>query len=490
MFAKLTTLITEIRHRTMKSFTEENISERFANRAILKLTILIAAIFIFTPLVQEDMFVDGLTYAAISRNLALGIGSSSHVLFSTEFYGHPPLFFIIQSLFFSILGDHLYTERIFCLVLLFLNTFLIYQLWRIFISDNKFRFLPIFFYMLMPVVHWVYPNNMIDTLVSTFCMASTWSVVYILKKEHFSFPIFLFSVITFLGAIFTKGPIACFILAVPICYVFSFSKKLILGLSYSISLLLILILCITLLYKYSTYHHYMEMYWREQLYGSITNAESTNGRFQVFTYLFHQIWIPVSIISILYYVSKNTIGILNKFTYSKQFLFFSLVALCASIPILISQKQRVYYLLPSLHYYAIALALLFAPILNSILPFIKKYILIAVNRLLLVCITIVIFVCFYLFGKVGRATTLVSDMHEIEGKLPPFSNVCLDSTFIQDGYLQAYLQRYFGTHFQIENNCNSNYNIVPVNKKNALQAKGFNILNTNSKYFYLVQKTN
>jgi len=27
-------------------------------------------------------------------------------------------------------------------------------------------------------------------------------------------------------------------------------------------------------------------------------------------------------------------------------------------------------------------------------------------------------------------------------------------------------------------------------KKNALQAKGFNILNTNSKYFYLVQKTN
>ena len=61
--------------------------------------------------VEESMFVDGLWYASISRNLAEGYGSFWNPQFSaiifSDFHEHPPLWFGVQSLFFQLLGDSL-----------------------------------------------------------------------------------------------------------------------------------------------------------------------------------------------------------------------------------------------------------------------------------------------------------------------------------------------------------------------------------------------
>jgi 4-amino-4-deoxy-L-arabinose transferase-like glycosyltransferase len=63
--------------------------------------------------IQEGMFFDGVTYAAISRNLAIGKGTFWDVYFrgNWRFSEHPPLMFGIQALFFKTLGDHYLTER-------------------------------------------------------------------------------------------------------------------------------------------------------------------------------------------------------------------------------------------------------------------------------------------------------------------------------------------------------------------------------------------
>jgi hypothetical protein len=64
------------------------------------------------PLIQDDMFLDGVTYAAISKNLAHGYGTfwMPHYTQTKDavFHGHPPLVFGIQSFFFRVLGDSLY----------------------------------------------------------------------------------------------------------------------------------------------------------------------------------------------------------------------------------------------------------------------------------------------------------------------------------------------------------------------------------------------
>src|SRR4051812_22549428 len=70
---------------------------------------LVAAI--MPRLAQRGMFVDGLTYASIARNLAEGRGSfwspSYTATIYPEFHEHPPLGLWLQSLWFRVLGDHL-----------------------------------------------------------------------------------------------------------------------------------------------------------------------------------------------------------------------------------------------------------------------------------------------------------------------------------------------------------------------------------------------
>src|SRR6056297_2471132 len=80
------------------------------------------------------MFMDGTIYAAISRNLADGLGSPWALHFSEGlfpvFREHPPLVFWIQSLFFRVLGDSYLTERVYDLVVVLTTAGLIIALWR------------------------------------------------------------------------------------------------------------------------------------------------------------------------------------------------------------------------------------------------------------------------------------------------------------------------------------------------------------------------
>jgi 4-amino-4-deoxy-L-arabinose transferase-like glycosyltransferase len=64
---------------------------------------------ILLPLYQDGMFMDGVQYAAVARNLAKGIGSFWFPVFSdnyvaglNSFHEHPPLVYYLQSFFFKI----------------------------------------------------------------------------------------------------------------------------------------------------------------------------------------------------------------------------------------------------------------------------------------------------------------------------------------------------------------------------------------------------
>lgn len=102
----------------------------------LVLIVLALLITIFLPsLVHQGMFLDGITYSAISKNLASGIGSCfaphyTKVLYPV-FYEHPPLVFIIQSYFFSIFGNGFYTENIFSLCIILISVSGIFLCWRL-----------------------------------------------------------------------------------------------------------------------------------------------------------------------------------------------------------------------------------------------------------------------------------------------------------------------------------------------------------------------
>src|SRR3990167_4418365 len=73
------------------------------------------------PLTRQGMFLDGVLYAAIAKNLALGYGSLWHPFYSqtdfSVFYEHPPLAIYFQSLFFKLAGQGFGVEQLYCLLM-------------------------------------------------------------------------------------------------------------------------------------------------------------------------------------------------------------------------------------------------------------------------------------------------------------------------------------------------------------------------------------
>src|SRR5213592_3115017 len=99
---------------------------------ILTLAALAAA---FVPrLADRGMFVDGVTYAAIARNLAEGRGSFWQPFYTATvypaFHEQPPLGMWLESLWFRALGDRPYVERLYAACTAAATAVLIAAIWR------------------------------------------------------------------------------------------------------------------------------------------------------------------------------------------------------------------------------------------------------------------------------------------------------------------------------------------------------------------------
>lgn len=96
------------------------------------------------------MFMDGTIYAAVSRNLAEGVGSLWALHFSEGlfpvFREHPPLVFWLQSLFFRVLGDGFLTERAYDLIVVLATAWLMRSLWLRLVTTRGLASLAAFYW--------------------------------------------------------------------------------------------------------------------------------------------------------------------------------------------------------------------------------------------------------------------------------------------------------------------------------------------------------
>ncbi len=136
------------------------------------------AISVFLPfwlwgVLEQGMFVDGLTYASISRNLSIGLGSFWHPYYWNEhFYGHPPLFFGLESLVFRITGDSIGVEKSVSLLLnagVFISFFPILK-W---VNPRLDRWLIATLWAILPLVCWSVGAHILDTPLT---LTTLWAV--------------------------------------------------------------------------------------------------------------------------------------------------------------------------------------------------------------------------------------------------------------------------------------------------------------------------
>ena len=345
-------------------------------------------ILIILPLSRQGMFLDGVIYAAIAKNLAIGHGSLWQPFYSqtnfSVFYEHPPLAIYFQSLLFKLFGQGFGVEQVYCLIIALGQFALIAWYW---LKKENTAFvqlaLLLLIWLLIPL-NMKYVNNHLEATLTLFTTLA--SLVLLLKaqsKVEF-FLQYLISSVAVLIAFFCNGPTAFFPLAVPLIRALvnkqtswydSIKETIFFALMLAILFCLVYYLVPAALLN--TQH-----YLAEQLLPSTIGSRQLNlvgfDHLYIFNLYFRAYW-SVSIVVLGYIAVAAKIKgqriyflVLSSLK-NNNFLLFFLLSLLSSLPVGVSHRQALNYIMQSAPFFTLAMMYLcFEPVKTIINYFATK----------------------------------------------------------------------------------------------------------------------
>lgn len=172
---------------------------------------------------QRGMFADGMTYAVVARNMALGIGdfwapSLSDTIYS-RFFEQPPLGMALQAIAFALVGDHFAVERAFSLLMFGANAVLIVAMWRR-LLPAQYDWLPILLWLVPSVVTWAVINNMLENTQAVFTSLACYALLRTSDRRP-AITVAAWAALaaaSVVAATLIKGPVGLFPLTVPVLF--------------------------------------------------------------------------------------------------------------------------------------------------------------------------------------------------------------------------------------------------------------------------------
>jgi len=403
------------------------------------ITLIVFIILLVPSLVQDGMFLDGVTYSAISKNLANNNGTIWKPFYTKtlypEFFEHPPLFFFIQSIFFKILGNSLYVERLFSLITAIISLLGIKLIWELFFNKSNLKYyswMPVFLWIITPIIFWSYKNNMLENLLTVFILFSViFSLKALIQNKIFYL---LLSGLFILFAFLTKGFVGLFPLVIIIIYWITINK-----ISFSKTILYTGILLLFPIEPKSLNN--ITQYFNIQLIPSIkNNRELADYRFYILVRLLNEL-IPIVIITLVITLINKFHNILKRKIEFKNILFFILIAFSASIPLLITQKQNGYYLVPSIPFFSISFSILIVQYLQDYFANIESKRFIIIKKFFILLFFFTIIFSFSFIGKYSRDKEMLKDIYSISNQIPQGTVISVPQKLCYDWTLIAYFSR-------------------------------------------------
>jgi len=312
-------------------------------------------------LLTEGMFLDGVTYACISRNMACGLGSFWNPSYTQTighvFHSHPPLAFGLEALFFKVLGDHWWVEKLYSVLAFLFIGLLIALIWKRTTNNLRWAWLPLLFWLVMPLATWCATNNMLENTMSVFVLFSVYLMIVGYQRNH---KIWLFlSAVALLLAFLSKGFTGLFPLVFPILYcAFDQKRKWIQGPIDSLILLVSIAVFAGIMFLVCPGSFgYIKDYIRLQVIGGGLHEATASSRFYIVFALLQQLMIPY-VIAMALVICKARSKVNNKvfeFPPDKAWFYvFLIMGLVGVLPIMVSVKQRDFYMLAALPFFALA----------------------------------------------------------------------------------------------------------------------------------------
>lgn len=315
-------------------------------------------------LFSEGMFMDGLLYAAISNNMANGLGTFWQPYLSDsvfpEFYEHPPLALGLQSIWFWLFGDSLLVERFYSLFTYLLTGIGLVGIWVQLGKSIKTGWIPLFFWLMVSNIIWAVSNNMLENTMAVFVIFAAWCYLKAINKNKLFFLVaagFLLS----LGFL-SKGFVCLYIWALPLG-IFVITKKInfqetLIHTLVIVASTILPLLAIFLFWEEA--NNNLSSYFNNQVLGSIKNVTNVNSRFAIIWEFAQHIVAPVAIAFLVFMLTrKNKSKSTEKNPVQIKLLTF--ILMCGILPIMVSMKQRGFYILTVYPFFGLLIGFIVLP---------------------------------------------------------------------------------------------------------------------------------
>lgn len=358
---------------------------------------------------------DGLYYATVSKNLAEHFGTFWAPEF-TETYpwgnGHPPLAFLFQSILFHF-SDSLLVAKIYSVFTYLCCGLLMYWISRELDMKSQHFWFVLVLWISVPLVSWGATNNLLENTMSVFILLSL--LFYLRSRENRRFLMLACAGLMLFLAFLTKGFTGLYPLAFPaICWLFvrdTTFKDMIID---SIVICLFLVLPFGLIwFLCPAAQLFFKDYFATQIVYSIQYGQTVDSRFFILFRFFKEIILPLTIVGVaLLIAARQRVfkGSLSK-TQIRWAMAFLFLALAGVLPIMISLKQRGFYILTVFPLTSIGLGLFSESFLDKITfgSTFKTTCKILTTLVIIVSIAANIFFA----GKIGRDKELLTDIYAL-----------------------------------------------------------------------------
>lgn len=440
-------------------------------------------------LFSEGMFLDGTLYAAVARNLSIGQGGIWNLHYTNflydQFNEHPPLAFWLQSLFFKLFGDSLLVERLYSLCTFLLSGFLLTKIWKKLQLPVDLQWLPLLFFVLMPLVPWCAANNLLENTMLIFVLGAF--IFFLNGQSGRSNLNFLWCGFSLALAFLTKGFTGLFLLAAPVIFYLFGQISLRKMLSSSAMIVVSFLLFFTVLFVfYPEAWDALERYFHRQVLRSLQEEQTVSTRFYILWKSVTESLIPLAIILLLKFILRKK-ELSSKMPDERvRSAMIICIGYLGILPIVISLKQSGFYILTALPFLALGMAMMSIPLVQQVT---KNWIIPRKKGLIFVSLAVLfigIGVSISFTTTVGRDRDKVEAIKKFSAAIPEDATLYIPDFMFEQWSLHAYFNRYLKVSLCTDQPVTGSLYFTERQTENP----HFLLLDSTSKYFLYTEVNN
>ena len=417
-------------------------------------------VLLFPVLLMRGMSLDGVIYATVSRNMAVGIGDVWHPAYTATipvFYDAPPLAFLLESFFFRLFGDQWWVERLYSLITAVPTGVVIVLIWRRLLRHagdlRVYSWLAIALWVSMPNWSWIYRHNFLENTLGIFTALAIYGSLHAMENTRWWAAWTALTALSITAAILSKGPVGLFPAVSPALIWLtmrpqSFRKSLLIQLS----LVVFLVGFVGLLLTNPAARGFLSTYFNQQVVNSLQGrrdvVDSKLGQFYLLAALPRDLVLPCAVAVACVIFARSRAASQSDRGLRGPTVFCLLTAMSASLPIMISPKQTAFYAAPSWPFYTMALALWCLPAVVSLMTRLTDRVAFPrANRRLQAlagcAIGLTIAMAPFWVGRFHRDRNVIQDVDRIGQIVNRHSQVTISPELGQQWGLHAYLYRWY-----------------------------------------------